>query len=139
MITAQVATAYENPGFTTNFSAGPGTAAEITERKQAQESLRQTLRARAVMAECNHALIHAREEHELFDQMCQTMVEAFTRWPDRCGPRRGTQTLVLVAHAGCSRLPRNGDTPKWKPTAATRPWERRSVAAIQSSYPTWRR
>lgn len=103
-ITAQVATAYENLGFYDELQRrAVALQLEITERKQAQESLRQTLRARAVMAECNHALIHAREEHELFDQMCQIMVEA-GRYPMAwIGVVRDEEhrTLVPVAHAGC--------------------------------------
>src|SRR5690606_3532025 len=60
------------------------------------------LRARAVTAECNHVLIHAREEHDLFDKMCQTMVEA-GRYPMAwIGVVRDDEytTLVPVAHAG---------------------------------------
>ncbi len=102
-ITAQVTTAYENLGFYDELQRrAVALQLEITERKQAQESLRQTLRARAVMAECNHALIHAREEHELFDQMCQIMVEA-GRYPMAwIGVVRDDEhrTLVPVAHAG---------------------------------------
>ncbi|MDV3241504.1 MAG: EAL domain-containing protein [Methylocaldum sp.] len=103
-VTAQVATAYENLGFYDELQRrAVALQLEITERKQAQESLRKTLRARAVMAECNHALIHAREEHDLFDQMCQTMVEAGHYPMAWIGVVRDEEhrTLVPVAHAGC--------------------------------------
>ncbi|BBA32572.1 hypothetical protein sS8_0607 [Methylocaldum marinum] len=102
-VTAQVATAYENLGFYDELQRrAVALQLEITERKQAQESLRKTLRARAVTAECNHVLIHAREEHDLFDKMCQTMVEA-GRYPMAwIGVVRDDEykTLVPVAHAG---------------------------------------
>ncbi|HYE37852.1 EAL domain-containing protein [Methylocaldum sp.] len=103
-VTAQVATAYENLGFYDELQRrAVALQLEITERKQAQESLRKTLRARAVMAECNHALIHAAEEHELFDQMCQIMVKTGNYPMAWIGVVRDDEhhTLAPVAHAGC--------------------------------------
>jgi len=103
-VTAQVATAYENLGFYDELQRrAVALQLEITERKQAQESVRKVLRARAVMAECNHALVHAREEHELFDQMCQIMVKAGNYPMAWIGVTRDDEhrTLVPVAHAGC--------------------------------------
>lgn len=44
-------------------------------RAQAQESLRQVLRARTVMAECNRLLVYAGEEADLLVGMCRTVVE----------------------------------------------------------------
>ena len=49
---------------------------EVNERKQAQEALRQTLRARTVMAECNHVMVHASDETSLLHDMCRTIVQA---------------------------------------------------------------
>lgn len=49
---------------------------EVNDRKQAQETLRRTLRARTVMAECNHVMVHATEEQRLLEDMCRTVVEA---------------------------------------------------------------
>ena len=48
---------------------------EVNDRIQAQETLRQTLRARTVMAECNHVMIHASNEMSLLNDMCRTVVE----------------------------------------------------------------
>lgn len=49
---------------------------EVNDRKEAQEALRKTLRARTVMAECNHVMIHASDEIGLLSDMCKTVVDA---------------------------------------------------------------
>jgi diguanylate cyclase (GGDEF)-like protein/PAS domain S-box-containing protein len=49
---------------------------EVNERRQAQDTLRHTLRARTVMAECNHVMVHATDEASLLADMCRTVVEA---------------------------------------------------------------
>lgn len=48
---------------------------EVSDRKQAQDALRRTLRARTVMAECNHVMVHATDERGLLNDMCRTVVE----------------------------------------------------------------
>jgi diguanylate cyclase (GGDEF)-like protein/PAS domain S-box-containing protein len=47
---------------------------DISERKQLEEKLRKIGRARRVMAECNHVLVHAVEERALLQQMCEAVV-----------------------------------------------------------------
>ncbi|HYC42822.1 MAG TPA: EAL domain-containing protein [Noviherbaspirillum sp.] len=49
---------------------------EVADRKHAQEAQRRTLRARTVMAECNHVMVHATDEMSLLKDMCRTVVEA---------------------------------------------------------------
>ncbi|MEO6354819.1 MAG: EAL domain-containing protein [Oxalobacteraceae bacterium] len=48
---------------------------EMAERMQAQQALRKNLRARTVMAECNHVMMHATDEMALLNDMCRTVVE----------------------------------------------------------------
>jgi diguanylate cyclase (GGDEF)-like protein/PAS domain S-box-containing protein len=48
---------------------------EVADREKAQETLRRTLRARTVMAECNHVMVHATDEMRLLDKMCRTLVD----------------------------------------------------------------
>ncbi|SNT20885.1 PAS domain S-box-containing protein/diguanylate cyclase (GGDEF) domain-containing protein [Noviherbaspirillum humi] len=47
---------------------------EVNERRQAQEALRRTLRARTVMAACTHAMVHAHDEADLVRRVCEAMV-----------------------------------------------------------------
>lgn len=49
---------------------------EVDDRKRAQDALRRTLRARTVMAECNHVMMHATDEYSLLQDMCQAVVDA---------------------------------------------------------------
>jgi diguanylate cyclase (GGDEF)-like protein/PAS domain S-box-containing protein len=102
-VTAQVATAYENLAFYDELQhRASALQSEIAERRQAQKALRQILRARAVMAECNHALVHADEEHELFDQVCRIIVGTGNYPVAWIGVVRDEEcrTLAPVAHAG---------------------------------------
>jgi diguanylate cyclase (GGDEF)-like protein/PAS domain S-box-containing protein len=102
-VTAQVATAYENLAFYDELQhRAAALQSEIAERRQAQEALRKILRARAVMAECNHALVHAAEEHELFDQVCRIIVGTGNYPVAWIGVVRDEEcrTLAPVAHAG---------------------------------------
>jgi diguanylate cyclase (GGDEF)-like protein/PAS domain S-box-containing protein len=48
---------------------------EVGDRKDAQDQLRRTLRARTVMAECSRVLVHATDETTLLRQMCSAVVE----------------------------------------------------------------
>jgi diguanylate cyclase (GGDEF)-like protein/PAS domain S-box-containing protein len=73
---------------------------EVNERKQAQEALRRTLRARTVMAECNHVMVHARDERTLLQDMCRTVVEAGRYQMAWIGYTGDDGTLTPVAHAG---------------------------------------
>ncbi len=49
---------------------------EVNDRKRAQNTLRKTLRARTVMAECNHVMVHATNEACMLHDMCRTVVGA---------------------------------------------------------------
>ncbi|WP_151634155.1 EAL domain-containing protein [Noviherbaspirillum aerium] len=73
---------------------------EVSDRKQAQEALRRTLRARTVMAECNHVMVHARDERTLLQDMCRTVVEAGRYQMAWIGYTGEDGTLTPVAHAG---------------------------------------
>jgi diguanylate cyclase (GGDEF)-like protein/PAS domain S-box-containing protein len=102
-MTAQMALAYENLEFYRELQRrAAALQAEIAERRQAQESLRKILRARAVMAECNHALVHETEENELYERMCRIIVETGNYPVAWIGVVRGDKyrTLAPVAHAG---------------------------------------
>ncbi|MGX2040203.1 EAL domain-containing protein [Methylocaldum sp. MU1018] len=150
-VTAQVATAYENLGFYDELQRrAVALHLEIAERKQAQEAARKVLRARAVMAECNHVLIHATDEHELFDQMCRTMVNTGNYPLAWIGTLRDDEyrTLAPVAHAGSEagclkewRLTKM-DTEHWSTPAGRATRSGRTVVvpdlAIVSEWPVWR-
>ncbi|MGE5526003.1 MAG: PAS domain S-box protein, partial [Rhodospirillaceae bacterium] len=45
-------------------------------RQRAEAQLARVLRARRVMAECNHALVHASDEPSLLREMCRILVES---------------------------------------------------------------
>ena len=76
-VAAQLAVVYENLQL---YSAIEKQHAqmklEVSDRRRAQEELRRTLRARTVMAECNHVMVHATDERGLLQDMCRTVVEA---------------------------------------------------------------
>ncbi|MCH8331135.1 MAG: PAS domain S-box protein, partial [Bacteroidetes bacterium] len=48
---------------------------DITERKNLEETLSKSHRALTVLNQCNHALIHAREEQELLDKICSVIAK----------------------------------------------------------------
>ncbi|MEC4721045.1 EAL domain-containing protein [Noviherbaspirillum sp. CPCC 100848] len=73
---------------------------EVNERKQAQEALRRSLRARTVMAECNHVMVHAKDERTLLQDMCRTVVESGRYQMAWIGYTNEDGTLTPVAHAG---------------------------------------
>ncbi|OGI42981.1 MAG: hypothetical protein A2150_04150 [Candidatus Muproteobacteria bacterium RBG_16_64_11] len=52
-----------------------GTALDITERKQTEESLRRANRALKTLSACNTALVHARGEPALLQEICRVIVE----------------------------------------------------------------
>ncbi len=49
---------------------------DISERKRTEAQLEHMTRARRVMAECNHVLIHAVHESEMLGSMCRILVES---------------------------------------------------------------
>jgi diguanylate cyclase (GGDEF)-like protein/PAS domain S-box-containing protein len=74
---------------------------EIADREKVQETLHRTLRARTVMAECNHVMVHAANEMGLLDEMCRTIVAAGgyrMAWIGYIDAQNGIVTPV--AHAG---------------------------------------
>jgi PAS domain S-box-containing protein/putative nucleotidyltransferase with HDIG domain len=52
-----------------------GSFRDITERKQAEQSLERTNRALRTLSRCNEILIHARKEEQLLDDICHAIVE----------------------------------------------------------------
>jgi len=87
---------------------------DISERKRTEARLARLTRARRVMAECNHVLIHADDEARMLESMCRIVVEsggytmAWVGYPT--GDDR--QAIRAVAHAGF-----RGDTPMSAPVA----------------------
>ena len=49
---------------------------DISERKRTEAQLERVTRARRVMAECNHVLIHAADETGMLESMCRIVVES---------------------------------------------------------------
>jgi diguanylate cyclase (GGDEF)-like protein/PAS domain S-box-containing protein len=80
---------------------------EVADRKQAQETLRRTLRARTVMAECNHVMVHATDEAGLLQQMCRTVVEAGGYRMAWIGYTNHDGSVTRVAQAGNPLEPRH--------------------------------
>jgi diguanylate cyclase (GGDEF)-like protein/PAS domain S-box-containing protein len=84
---------------------------DISERKRLEESVRKIARARKVMAECNHVLVHAGDEPALLQQMCEAVV-AFgdyrTAWIGQ-QPEGEPEAIITLAFAGA-------DLP-WMPAA----------------------
>lgn len=50
-------------------------ARDITKRKQTDMVLHRTHRALSVLSECNRAMMHATDEHQLLNDICRTIVE----------------------------------------------------------------
>ncbi len=53
-----------------------GVVEDITERKQSEVQMARLARARRVMAECNHVLVHAVDESGMLASMCRIVVES---------------------------------------------------------------
>lgn len=76
-VAAQLAVVYENLSLYEQIQRQRDQLSmEVGDRKHAQEALRRTLRARSVIAECNHVMVHAEDEASLLNAMCRTLVEA---------------------------------------------------------------
>jgi len=56
------------------FYALCGISTDISERKRAEEALRQTNRALRVLSHCNSAVVHATEEQALLNEVCRVAV-----------------------------------------------------------------
>ncbi len=87
---------------------------DISERKRTEARLARLTRARRVMAECNHVLIHADDEARMLESMCRIVVEsggytmAWVGFPTDDDRR----AIHAVAHAGFG-----GDAPMSGPIA----------------------
>ena len=75
---------------------------DISERKSTEGRLQRLMRARRVMAECSHILIHAEDEIRMLEDMCRIVVEsggykmAWVGFPSSEAPGG----ICAVAHAG---------------------------------------
>ncbi|HEY4540760.1 MAG TPA: diguanylate cyclase, partial [Noviherbaspirillum sp.] len=75
-VAAQLAVVYENLALYDEIrSQHKQLMAEVAERNHAQGVLRRALRARTVMAECNHVMVHAVDEAGLLHDTCRTLVD----------------------------------------------------------------
>jgi diguanylate cyclase (GGDEF)-like protein/PAS domain S-box-containing protein len=100
-VATQLAIAYENLALFDEIRRSQAQLqAEIAERTQAQESLRRTLRARTVMAECTHVMVHASDELVLLSDMCRTVVDVGRYHMVWIGYARDDGTVQPMAHAG---------------------------------------
>jgi diguanylate cyclase (GGDEF)-like protein/PAS domain S-box-containing protein len=100
-VATQLAIAYENLTLYEKVRQSQARLqAEIVERTQAQESLRRTLRARTVMAKCNHVMVHASDELVLLHDMCRTVVNVGRYHMVWTGYARDDGTIEPMAHAG---------------------------------------
>jgi len=87
---------------------------DISERKRTEARLERLTRARRVMAECNHVLIHAGDERRMLESMCRIVVEsggyrlAWIGYPTGDDKR----AVQAVAHAGFG-----GEAPMGAPIA----------------------
>ncbi|OWW18975.1 hypothetical protein AYR66_05220 [Noviherbaspirillum denitrificans] len=100
-VAAQLAVVYENLQL---YGAIERQHAQLTlevgDRKRAQEALRRSLRARTVMAECNHVMVHATDEMSLLQDMCRTVVDAGGYRMARIDYLEEDGNAVCVARAG---------------------------------------
>jgi PAS domain S-box-containing protein len=79
-----------------------GYSIDITERKQAEAELRQVNRALRTISECNQALIHAADESQLLQKVCDIVVKVGgyrMAWVGYAEYDEG-RTVRPVAHAG---------------------------------------
>lgn len=132
-VAAQLAVVYENLQL---YSAIEKQHAQLTlevsDRKRAQEALRRTLRARTVMAECNHVMVHATDEMSLLQDMCGTVVEAGGYRMAQIDYLDEDGSTVQVARAGNASGEEPGLAEQARaemkaplseaPTVASRPW-----------------
>jgi len=79
-----------------------GVMIDITAGKQAEANLRRATRARTVMAECNHVLVHAANEADMLERMCRIAVESGGYRKAWIGLATGdaVRPVAPAAHAG---------------------------------------
>jgi diguanylate cyclase (GGDEF)-like protein/PAS domain S-box-containing protein len=106
-VAAQLAVVYENLALYSEIQRQHvQLKLEVDDRKRAQDALRKTLRARTVLAECNHVMVHATDEMSLLEDMCRTVVEVGKyrmAWIGYTDPDGRTVTPVARAGAHPSR------------------------------------
>ncbi len=75
---------------------------DINDRKRVEASLLRLDRARRVMAECTHILIHAADEAEMLGSLCRVVVESGGYKQAWIGLKTGNpeQLIAPAAHAG---------------------------------------
>lgn len=109
-----------------------GTVTDITDRKEAEESLARTNRALKVLSACNEETIHATDELQLLQAMCRVIVQTGGYGMAWVGlvERDAQKTLRPVAWAGGA-----GDYPDGaRFTWADTPWGR-DPAGSSGRYP----
>ena len=100
-VATQLAVAYENLALYEEIQRHHlQLSKEVADRMQVQEALRKTLRARTVMAECKHVLVHAANETTLLLKMCRTIVDVGGYRMAWIGYLNEAGTLTLMAQAG---------------------------------------
>jgi PAS domain S-box-containing protein len=84
-----------------------GAVQDITEQKKVEASLQRAMRAYRTLSECNQAVVHARDEAQLLERVCQAIVQAGDyrlAWVGFVQGREGNgQQVGLVAKAGDER------------------------------------
>jgi diguanylate cyclase (GGDEF)-like protein/PAS domain S-box-containing protein len=133
-VAAQLAVVYENLQLYGAIERQHGQLKlEVGDRKRAQEALRRTLRARTVMAECNHVMVHATDEMDLLKDMCRTVVEAGGYRMARIDyfEDDGSAAQVACAEMAGSGATGNGSTVhRPAPMPSARPWVVIDVAGV---------
>jgi len=84
-------------------------------RQRAEAQLARVLRARSVMAECNHALVHATDEPELLREMCRILVQSGGYVQAWIGFATGNpkRPVRIGAHAGFGDSEPMGSQSSW--------------------------
>ncbi len=114
-VAAQLAVAYESLVFyDTIVRQHAQLKVEMDERMQAQQALRKTLRARTVMAMCNHVLVRATDEASLLREMCHTVVEVGNYRLAWIGYAHADGAIVPQAWAGADLSFLQAYSPRWQ-------------------------
>ena len=79
-----------------------GTHVDITQRKQAEESLRHLNRALKTLSSVNHTLVHAQDEEQLWQGVCRAAVEEggyLLAWIGYAEENETKSVRVMASHA----------------------------------------
>ena len=98
-----------------DLAYGIGTLRKEAARREAESQLARVLRARRVMAECMHAIIHATDEPALLREMCRVMVESggYVQAWIGFGTGSAKRPVRAAAHAGFGRDEPMGNPRSW--------------------------